>query len=168
MKWSVQNLPAANQNFSIINQGGDFAFVNASGNQLLEINSDGNDNIKPLIDSACSFSAINITDTSSVYAYAGSNQIRCYSGNGTFLHAIALQGVSISGIHFFDADETQYLLVNDSINNQIQILTLNLEQLATWRPTAINLCTITDLLGPENLVGICPSPDATLSCTKLK
>ncbi|HLP19945.1 MAG TPA: hypothetical protein VK174_06570, partial [Chitinophagales bacterium] len=114
MKWSVDDLPISNQGFSVVKVGDDVKLLNAAGKQLIEIGLDGNDNIRPLIDSADAFCAIAVADTEYTYFYSTGSQIRGYTNGYKFVGAANIAGATLSSIEIVQWNNQPYLVLYDN------------------------------------------------------
>jgi hypothetical protein len=168
IKWSVDNLPVTNQNFSVIETGSDFLVMNAAGNQLIEISSDGNDNIKPIIDSAFSFAATATSDTTYQYFFSGLHDVRSYSGAGEFKNAMSIKADLIRGIEVTTIGNTKCLLVKDESTGKVLIYDLSLNLLGEYPVSNSGKFAITDLLGRNEFIGIQPDTNGNVACYRIK
>ncbi len=168
MKWGVDNLPVTQQNFSIVQTGNDFLVLNAAGNQVIEISSDGNDNIKPVIDSAFSFAAAATSDTAFQYFFSGLHDVRSYSGSGGFKNAASVKADLIGGIEISTIGNTKYLLVKDDSAGKILIYDLSLNLLGEYPVSNSGAFTITDLFGRNEFIGIQPDANGNIACYRIK
>ena len=166
LKWSVDNLPVAKQNFSLIKQGNDFVLLNATGNQLIEISADGNDNMKHLIDSASSFTATAISDSAYLYFFSNSTQIRAYNNKGEFKNAVSLNSSIISAIDIVQIGEAQFLQVTDDVSKKALLYDLALNLVAEFPYQ--NAFKITTLFDTKKITGIVADKEASISCYRIK
>jgi len=168
VKWSVDNLPVTNQDFSIVQTPGDFLMMNAAGNQLIEISSDGNDKLKPLIDSAFSFAATATSDTDYQYFFSSRHDVRSYNSKGEFKNALSLKSSAIGGIQVITLNDEKYLLVTDETTKKVRVYDLSLKPLADYAVSNTNGFTITDLFDRKELIGIQPDGNGYLECYRIK
>ena len=168
MKWAVDNLPVTSQNFRVVENGGDFLMMNAAGVQLIEISSDGNDNIKPIIDSAFSFAATATSDTTYQYYFSGIHDVRCYNGKGEFKSAASIKTDIVSGIEVAEKGGMQYVLVKDESAKKVLLYDLELKPVAEYPVVNTGLFTITDLFARKELIGIQPDANGNIACYRIK
>lgn len=168
VKWSVDNLPVAEQNFSVVNTGDNFLVMNAAGSQLIEISADGNDNIKPVIDSAVSFVATETSDTSYQYFFSSMYDVRSYTGNGVFINAVSVKPDVIAGIEITTISNTKYLLVKDISANKILLYDLALKSVAEYPVANTNTFAIANLFDRNELIGIQPDANGNITCYRIK
>ena len=182
IKWSIDNLPLTNQNFSIVRTGDDFQVMNAAGNQLIQISSDGNDNIKPLIDSAFSFAATPTSDSGYSYFYSGQHDVRAYNEKGSFTNGISLKSSVIGGILVATipvgneinasalalSSQDHYLLVKDESLKKMMIYDLALKPIAEYPVNNTATFAICDLFDHKELIGIQPDVTGTISCYRIR
>ena len=168
IKWGVDNLPVTNQSFSVIETANDFLVMNAAGNQLIEISSEGNDNIKPIIDSAFSFVATATSDTGYQYFYSSRHDVRSYSGNGEFKNAISIKNDVISGIDVITVGDTKYLLLKNESAHKALVYDLSLKPLAEYPVTNTDIFAITDLFSRKEFIGIQPDANGNIVCYRIR
>jgi len=168
IKWMVDNLPVTRQDFSIIETANDFFVLNAAGSQLIEIESDGNDNIRPVIDSALAFDATATSDTGYQYFYSSEHDVRSYDGSGAFKNAVSLKADLAGGIEVRTIGTTKYLLVKDISAGKILVYDLMLNQVAEYPVFNTEQFVITDLFGRNEFIGIQPDGNGNISCYRIK
>ena len=172
IKWSVDNLPVTAQSFSLVQTQDDFVVLNAAGTQLIEISSDGNDKLKPLVDSAFSFAATATSDTGYRYFFSSLHDIRSYDETGKFKNAVSLKTSTISGIEvqgvFEERSYDKYLLVKDSDAKRVSVYDLNLKQVAEYAVTNAGTFTITDLFDRKELIGVQPDGSGSIECYRIR
>ena len=168
VKWSVDNLPVTRQNFSIVQTGKDFAVMNAAGNQLVQIGADGNDNIKPLLDSAFSFTATATSDSSYLYFFGSHHDLRSYNEKNEFKAAASLQNYEASSIEVLDMSYGKFILARDKINGKIFIYDLNLKPVIDYKVVNASVVTVTDLFERKQLIGLQPDLSGNIACYRIK
>ena len=166
-KWSVANLPSCHQNFSIIRSGEDYVLLNAAAKQLVEISSDGNDQVKPLVDSAYTFAALSTNDSSWLYYFANQNQVRYYDNKAEFKSAVEVSGASISKMEIIQAGDRQFLSVRDDINGMVHLYTLQLEPVTNLSIKNIGAYYITDLYDNKEVILLSTDLAGNISCSRL-
>lgn len=168
LKWSVENLPASNQDFFPIVQNSDYKLLNAAGNQLTEISGDGNDKIQPLIDSANAFAALATSDTSYSYYFSSGGQIRSYTNSGEFKGSANLAGSTISSLKLISASGTTYLLATDEAGKQLYIFDLTLKQIASFNYSNAIAFSVADLFNRNQFMVITADMNGNISCYRIK
>ena len=168
IKWSVDNLPVTNQNFSLVQTGPDFLALNASGNQLIQISADGNDNIKPLVDSAFSFAATATSDSGYSYFYSGQHDVRGYNEKNEFKNAVSLKSLVISNIATITIGDATYLTVVDASLGKVMLYDLTLKPVAEYQVNNTATFAICDLFDHKELTGIQPDASGNISCYRIK
>lgn len=166
--WGINNLPVTKQNFSVVNQKNDFVLLNASGKELTEISSDGNDRIRPLLDEAFFFAATNVSDTSYLYFYSSNNVIRSYDGKGNFKHSAFLKDADISSIEIIYIAAEKHLLVKDENASKIYIYNLSLEPEGVLTADNIAAVTIADLLDRNEFIAITSDKKGHIMCSRIR
>jgi len=166
-KWSVDNLPLAGQNFSVVQTGDDFLVMNAAGNQLIEISADGNDKLKPLPDSALSFTATATSDTGYQYFFGSLHGVRCYDGSGAFKNAVGLKQDVLGGIDLLDIAGEKYIMARDETAGKIMIYDVALKPVAEYAVANTGVYTIGDLFDRKEFIGIQPKGNS-LECYRIK
>jgi len=168
IKWGVDNLPVTNQNFNLLQTAGDFMALNAAGNQLIEISSDGNDNIKPVIDSAFSFAATTTSDSTFQYFYSNQHDIRAYNEKNAFQNAVSLKSSLISSLEVVTISGTKYLLVKDESAKKVMVYNLQLKPVADYPVANMSATTLTDLFDHNELIAIQPDANGNITCYRIK
>ncbi len=168
LKWSVDNLPATNQNFSVISLKDEFKLLKASSNQLTEISADGNDNIKPLIDSANCFAAVSTSDSTYTYYFSTGNQIRAYGSNDEFQSAISVNVASISSLQMLNVEGKKYLLAVDESSKQFFVYDTSLKAIASFNYSQANSFAVSDLFNRNELTAITTDALGNVSCFRIK
>ena len=168
VKWGVDNLPLTQQNFSIVQTGNDFIVMNAAGNQLVQIGSDGNDNIKPLMDSAFSFTATATSDSSYLYFFGSHHDIRSYNEKNEFKTAASLQINEVSSLEALAINNDKFILVRDKINNKIFIYDLGLKPVVDYKVMNATAFTVTDLFDRKEIIGLQPDATGNIACYRIK
>jgi hypothetical protein len=152
----------------VVQTAEDFLAMNASGNQLIQISSDGNDNIKPLVDSALSFAATATSDTTYQYFFGNQHDLRGYNNKDEFKNAVGLKSSFIEGIEMLSINESKYLLVKDGTMKKIMLYDLSLQSVADYSASNLNAFTITNLFGQNDLTGIQPDAQGNIQCYRIK
>ena len=168
VKWNADNLPAANQNYSLLKTNGDFTLLNSSNNQLTEISFDGNDNIKPLMDTAYSFVALTTSDSTYSYFYSSNNQIRSYNNLGEFLCSASATEGSVLKIDLIRMGEKNYLQAADEANGTTLIYDLSLKSVREFKINPFTKFLLSDFLNRGEWVEIAPDDKGNLCCYRLK
>jgi hypothetical protein len=167
LKWSVNELPQMPQNFSIISTDSDLVLLNASGKQLIEVSADGNDQIKPLIDSAYSFAASRTSDSTYLYYFSNHSQVRAYDEKGTFKNAIQLSGSSISQLEIVLVGDKKYLLVRDDSAPKILLYDLDMKNSTDFSIKNTSSYFIGDLFDNKRPVIISSDSTGAILCSRL-
>lgn len=162
-KWKADNLAAA-QSFSVFGKPVPF-FINAVGDQLIEISADGNDKLKPLMDSADFFSALPITDTSYNYFFSRKNQLRGYNNYDEFMAALSFTSPILS-LKTITIAGKWYLLVKNS--EMASLLDADLKKLTSFQfgSGSNNMC-ITKFSSQNRFVALTTTTDGYISCYRL-
>lgn len=126
-RFSLQNLPAYNQPFSIVKTADGFSLLNASGSQLIVIDKTGNDNTKQLIDSAVTFTAANVTDSTYIYVFATNNIVRMYDSKDNFKYSGQINGANISSLQVLDLAGTKCIRADDASAKKIYLFDMKLK-----------------------------------------
>jgi len=167
-KWSVDNLPATKQNFSLIQLTDNFKLLNAYANQLTEISADGNDNIKPLIDSVTSFAVIQTSDSTYNYCFSSNNQIRDYNNKDEFQFGVSLNASTITSIETASLNGVKYLMVLDDSSKQIFVYDSSLKPTASFNYNGNNSFVISDLFNRKTFCAITIDTTGNISCHRIK
>ncbi len=167
-RWSVDNLPVTNQSFSIIQLNDDFKLLNASAKQLTEIFADGNDNLKPLIDSANSFTAVQTSDSTYTYYFSTGNQIRAYNNHDEFQSAASTNSSGISAIEMIDVSNRKYLLALDEPSKQLFVYDTSLKAVASFSYSNANSFAVSDLFNRNELTVITCDTLGNIACHRIK
>ena len=168
IRWSINNLVPEEAGFSFINRLNDFVLLNVSGSQLLKISSDGNEKIKPLVDSAFSITAMAISDSGYSYFYGSSKEVRLYNEMDEFINAVSLSGFTISSMEIISSSGTNYLRVNDAAENKIAIYSADLKSSGTLNGANPKLTQIIDLFGRHELISIQSGTGPYVSCSRIE
>ena len=168
IKWSVDNLPVTKQNFSIVQTGNEFIAMNASGSQLIQISADGNDNIKPLIDTANSFVAAPTSDTSYQYFFSGPHDVRSYNEKSEFKNAISLNSSNVTEIGVISIGDMSYFIAKDEVAKKLMLFDLTLKPIAVCHSDNIYAITLADLFDRKELIAIQPDASGNLTCFRIK
>ena len=152
----------------IVQTGNDFIVINAAGNQLVQIGSDGNDNIKPLMDSAFSFTAAATSDSSYLYFFGSHHDIRSYNEKNEFRTAASLQTSDVSSIEVITINNDKFILVRDKINSKIFIYDLGLKPVIDYKVMNATAFTVTDLFDRKEIIGLQPDATGNIACYRIK
>lgn len=167
-KWSIDNLPAGNQSFSLLQLNNDFKLLNASSNQLIEISADGNDSLKTLIDSASAFAAIQTSDSTYTYYFSTGNQIRAYNNNDEFQSAVSVTTPAISSLQILNSTTGKYLLANDESAKQVFVYDTSLKTVASFNYNNANSFAVADLFNRNEFTAITVDASGNISCFRIK
>lgn len=167
-KWSVTNLPIANQGYSLVKTKGDFTLLNAYRNQLTEISFDGNDNIKPLLDTAYSFAAIATSDSSYTYFYSSNNQIRAYDNKRQFLSSCTAADGLVFEIGNITRSGKNYLQATDKVLGIIYIYDLSLKQVNEFKVAPFAKLALSDLFNRNEWIELTADNKGNIICYRLK
>ncbi|MBL0309046.1 MAG: hypothetical protein IPP77_05020 [Bacteroidetes bacterium] len=168
LMWSINNLPDTKQNFSIVAQGDDIILLNAAGKELTEISWDGNDRIKPLMDSANSFTATATSDSSYLYFFSTRNEIRAYDGKGGFKNSNFIKDAHISSIEVVYIAAEKHLLVKDESASKVYIYDLALEFEGVLSLSNMASATVADLLDRNEFIAITGDRKGNIVCTRIR
>lgn len=167
-KWTVDNLAGFNQNFTAVAAGSNFTLLNAAGNQLTEISGDGNDKISALIDSAAAFTALSTSDSTYLYYYSHSGQMRCYNQGGEFVSSANLASANITALQPIYTGSDTYLLATDEPGRQLFILDMGLKQIASFNYGNAATFAVTDLFNRNQFMIITTDKGGSVSCYRVK
>jgi hypothetical protein len=167
-RFAMDNLPIYNQPFSMVKVKGGFKLLNAAGAQLTIIDKDGNDNIKTLIDSAASFTAANLTDSTYVYVFATDNVVRVYDDKDNFKYSGQLNSAQISNVKVLNLGGTNYIQATDATAKKIYLYDMQL------RPAFIEPikygggALVCHLGGKTGTISIITTPDGYVEARRIK
>lgn len=168
VNWSLDNLPVVNQNFSLLQVNNDFKLLNASSNLLTEISADGNDNLKPLIDSASAFAVIQTSDSTYTYYFSTSKQIRAYNNKDEFQSALSVTTPVISSLKILNSSNGKYLLADDETTKQVFVYDASLKAVASFNYKNANSFVLSDLFNRNELTAIAVDAFGNISCFRIK